>query len=100
MRPAGLSPAASIRILIHQRAHAYPIGSVASGDHTKEKPGMDHETLRMVLQGITSCAVAASLIFAAIQFYYARKAQHVANFTRLVELQFQLRKMRVDDPSL
>lgn len=61
---------------------------------------MDYELLKVILQGVSSIAIAAGLIFAAVQFYYARKAQHVANFTRLVELQFQLRKMRVDDPSL
>ena len=61
---------------------------------------MDFETVKVLLQAISSFAVALGLIFAAVQFYYARKAQHVANFTRLVELQFQLRKMRVDDPSL
>ena len=61
---------------------------------------MDYEMLKVFLQAVSSFAVATGLIFAAVQFYYARKAHHVANFTRLVELQFQLRKMRVDDPSL
>ncbi len=45
-------------------------------------------------------AIAGGLIFTGLQFRHYRKAQHVANFTRLVELQMQLRRMRVDNPSL
>ncbi|MFO0861001.1 MAG: DUF6082 family protein [Phycisphaerales bacterium] len=54
----------------------------------------------IVLQTISSLSIAGGLIFAAFQFYYARKAQHVANFTKLVELQMSLRRMRVEDPKL
>ncbi len=61
---------------------------------------MDLQLLQVVLQALSSFAIAGGLIFAAVGFLHARKAQHVANFTRLVELQMQLRKMRVDDPSL
>lgn len=56
--------------------------------------------LQLTLQAVSSCAIAGGFIFAAYQFYMNRKAQRVANFTKLVELQMQLRKMRVDDPSL
>ena len=61
---------------------------------------MTLQTVQVILQAITSCAIAAGLFYAAAQFYYSRKAQHVANFAKLVELQMQLRRMRVDDPSL
>jgi hypothetical protein len=54
----------------------------------------------LLLQTISSLSIAGGLIFAAYQFYYARKAQHVANFTKLVELQMSLRRMRVEDPKL
>lgn len=55
---------------------------------------------QILLQGLTSFAIAGGLIYTAIQFREARKAQHVANFSKLVELQMQLRRMRVEDPSL
>ena len=61
---------------------------------------MDLPLFQVCLQAISSFAIAAGLIFAAVQFLYARKAQHVANFAKLVELQMQLRRMRVEDPSL
>jgi hypothetical protein len=35
-----------------------------------------------------------------VQFRAARRAQNVANFAKLVEMQFELRKMRVENPSL
>ena len=54
----------------------------------------------LLLQSISSLSIAGGLFFAAFQFYYARKAQHVANFTKLVELQMSLRRMRVEDPTL
>ncbi|MFN0134240.1 MAG: DUF6082 family protein [Phycisphaerales bacterium] len=56
--------------------------------------------LQIVLQAVSSFAIAGGLIFTAVQFRATRRAQHVANFSKLVELQFQLRRMRVDDPSL
>jgi len=40
------------------------------------------------------------VVYAAFQFRGWRTAQYVANFTTLVELQLQLRKMVVDDPAL
>src|SRR5688572_28919713 len=58
------------------------------------------QIVQLTLQALSSFAVAAGLIFTAIQFSQARKAQSVANFSKLVELQMQLRKMRVDNPSL
>jgi thioesterase domain-containing protein len=61
---------------------------------------MQPTTIVLVLQTISSLSIAGGLIFAAVQFRHGRKATHVANFTRLVELQMQLRRMRVDDPSL
>ena len=54
----------------------------------------------LILQAIASLAIAGGLIFTAIQFRHARRAQHVANFAKLVELQNQLRRMRIDDPEL
>jgi hypothetical protein len=58
------------------------------------------QIVQVTLQALSSFAIAGGLIYAAVQFRQARKAQHVANFAKLVELQMQLRKMRVDDPSL
>ena len=55
---------------------------------------------QITLQALSSFAIAAGLIYTAIQFGNARKAQLVANFSKLVELQYQLRKLRVDNPSL
>ena len=40
------------------------------------------------------------MIFTAVQFRHAREAQNVANFSKLVELQYQLRQLRVLHPSL
>jgi hypothetical protein len=56
--------------------------------------------LPIVLQSVSYCAVAGSVIFAGLQFRHWRRVAHVANFTKLVELQMQLRRMRVDDPRL
>jgi hypothetical protein len=61
---------------------------------------MNLQLLQVILQAVSSLAIAGGLAFAAVTFMHARRAQHVANFTKLVELQMQLRKMRVDDPSL
>lgn len=58
------------------------------------------QILQIVLQALSSFAIAGGLLYTAIQFREARKAQGVANFAKLVELQLQLRKMRVDNPSL
>lgn len=61
---------------------------------------MDYELVRTALQAISSLAIAGGFIYTAIEFRKGRSARHVANFTRLVEMQMALRKMRVDDPSL
>lgn len=58
------------------------------------------QILQITLQALSSFAIAAGLIFTAFQFRQARKAQLVANFSKLVELQYQLRKLRVDNPEL
>ena len=58
------------------------------------------QILQITLQALSSFAIAGGLIFTAIQFGHARKAQLVANFSKLVELQYQLRQIRVEHPSL
>ena len=58
------------------------------------------QIVQIVLQALTSFAIAGGLIFTAFQFRQARKAQLVANFSKLVELQSQLRYLRVENPSL
>jgi hypothetical protein len=47
--------------------------------------------LQVVLQAVSALAVTGGLVYAALQFRGWRTAQHVANFTTLVELQLQLR---------
>ena len=58
------------------------------------------QILQLTLQALSSFAIAAGLIFTAFQFKQARQAQSVANFSKLVELQMQLRRIRVDHPEL
>src|SRR6185436_19916673 len=58
------------------------------------------QIIQIVLQALSSFAIAGGLIYTAVQFQQARKAQLVANFSKLVELQYDLRRMRVDNPSL
>ncbi len=58
------------------------------------------QVLQIILQALSSFAIAGGLIFTAIQFRNARKAQLVGNFSKLVELQYQLRYIRVQHPSL
>jgi hypothetical protein len=58
------------------------------------------QIVQITLQALSSFAIAGGLIFAAIQFRHARKAQLVANFSKLVELQYQLRQIRVQSPAL
>lgn len=58
------------------------------------------QIIQITLQALSSFAIAGGLIFAAIQVWQARKAQLVANFSKLVELQYQLRQIRVEHPSL
>jgi len=57
-------------------------------------------TLQMIFTAVSSLAVAGGLLYAALQFRGWRTAQYVANLSKLVELQLQLRKMVVDDPTL
>jgi hypothetical protein len=61
---------------------------------------MTLQELQIVLQSVTSLAIAGGLVFTAYQFRHLRKSQHAANFTKLVEMQMHLREMRVKDPSL
>ncbi|MCM3873114.1 MAG: hypothetical protein ND895_20725 [Pyrinomonadaceae bacterium] len=65
---------------------------------------MTEETFRVVLvaagQALTVFAFVGTFLYAALQFRGWRTAQHVANFTKLVELQLQLRSMNVNDPTL
>ncbi len=56
--------------------------------------------LQITLQALSSVAIAGGLLYAAIQFRANRKAQLVSNFSKLVELQYHLRHIRVQDPSL
>ena len=56
--------------------------------------------VQITLQALSSFAIAGGLIFTAFQFSQARKAQLVANFSKLVELQYQLRQIRVLQPAL
>src|SRR5262244_4366434 len=61
---------------------------------------MNNAMLQVVLQVVSVLAVTVGLVYTALQFRGWRTTQHVANFTKLVELQLQLRKMVVDDPTL
>jgi hypothetical protein len=58
------------------------------------------QLLQITLQALSAFAIAGGLLYTAIQFREARKAQSVGNFAKLVELQFQLRRMRVENPEL
>ena len=58
------------------------------------------EILRITLQALSAFAIAGGLFYTAVQFRQARKAQVVANFSKLVELQYGLRQMRVEHPEL
>jgi hypothetical protein len=55
---------------------------------------------QVILQSLTAASILGGLIYTAVQFRNWQRAQHVANFTKLVEMQMQLRRMRIDDPSL
>ena len=52
------------------------------------------QIVQITLQALTSFAIAGGLIFTAIEFRNARKAQLVANFSQLVELQSQAEMLR------
>jgi hypothetical protein len=56
--------------------------------------------IQVLVQSISSFAIAGGLVFTAVQFRHARKSQQVASFMKMVELQMHLREMRVKDPEL
>jgi hypothetical protein len=58
------------------------------------------QILQVTLQALSAFAIAGGLFYTAIQFRAARRAQAVTNFAKIVELQFELRKMRVLNPAL
>ena len=60
----------------------------------------DLQILQITLQALSAFAIAGGLLYTAIQFRHAHKAQVVANFSKLVELQYELRKLRVLYPDL
>jgi hypothetical protein len=49
------------------------------------------QILQISLQAVSSFAIAGGLLYTAFQFRAARKTQAVANFAKLVELQYQFR---------
>jgi hypothetical protein len=64
---------------------------------------MQATTLQLVqaaLQALSAFAIAGGLLYTAVQFRAARRAQAVTNFAKIVEMQFELRKMRVLNPAL
>lgn len=61
---------------------------------------MTLQEVQVLVQSISSFAIAGGLIFTALQFRTYRRAQHFSNFSKLVELQMHLREMRVNDPTL
>lgn len=58
------------------------------------------QILQITLQALSAFAIAGGLLYTAFQFREARKAQAVTNFAKIVELQYGLRKMRVEHPEL
>jgi hypothetical protein len=56
--------------------------------------------IQVSLQIVTATIFLTGLIYTALQFRNYRRTQHVANFTKLVELQMHLREMRVNDPAI
>jgi nicotinic acid phosphoribosyltransferase len=60
----------------------------------------DLQILQVTLQALSAFAIAGGLLYTAFQFRQARKAQAVANFAKIVELQMQLRRIRVEHPEL
>jgi hypothetical protein len=58
------------------------------------------QILQVTLQALSAFAIAGGLLYTAIQFRNARKSQMVANFSKLVELQYNLRYIRVQRPEL
>ena len=58
------------------------------------------QILQITLQALSAFAIAGGLLFTAVQFRSARKTQMVANFAKLVEMQYELRRIRVEHPDL
>jgi hypothetical protein len=58
------------------------------------------QIIQITLQALSSFAIAGGLIFTAFQMREARRAQEVTNFSKLVELQYGLRQLRVLHPEL
>lgn len=58
------------------------------------------QIVQVCFQALGASAIAAGLIYTAVQFKRYQQSQHFANFSKLVELQMHLREMRVGDPSL
>jgi len=61
---------------------------------------MNNAVFQLMVQATSILALTGGLIYAALQFRGWRTAQYVTNFTELVKLQLELRKMVVDDPTL
>lgn len=61
---------------------------------------MNLQEVQVFFQSISSLAIAGGLIYTAVQFRNWRRAAHVANFSKLVELQMHQRELRVQDPRL
>jgi hypothetical protein len=61
---------------------------------------METASIQILLQAVSSTAIAGGLVYTALQFRKAREVQHFGNFAKLVEMQMHLREMRVGDPSL
>jgi hypothetical protein len=61
---------------------------------------MNSAVFQLMVQAVSMLALAGGLLYAALQFRGWLTAQYVTNFTELVKLQLQLRKMVVEDPTL
>jgi hypothetical protein len=61
---------------------------------------VNNPILSELVRAIPVLAAAGGVVYAALQFRGWRLSQYVANFTKLVELQLQIRKMVIDDPTL
>ena len=61
---------------------------------------MNTSIFNEIVQAIPVLAAAGGVVYAALQFRGWRFSQYVANFTKLIELQLQIRKMVIDDPTL
>lgn len=61
---------------------------------------MSDSTFHLFVQTVSLLGVAGGLAYTGVQLRNWRNAQYVTNFTKLVELQMELRKMIVVDPTL